>query len=53
MGCEWRERVYRLTYELDGDGDGIGFLVETAYLIDGGRATVAVDFSARGLRQSA
>jgi hypothetical protein len=40
-------------YEVTGDGDGVEFLVETALLIDGERATSTVVFAARGLRESA
>ncbi len=53
MCCDWCDRAYRWTYKLDGDGDGIEFLVESAHLIDGGRATTTVVFSALGLQETA
>ena len=52
MCCEGCDRAYRWTYELCGDGDGIEFLVETAHLIDGGRATSTVVFSALGVQEA-
>ncbi len=51
-GCDRCGGVYRWSYALDGDGDGVEFLVETALLIDGGRRTSTVVFCAPGIRES-
>jgi hypothetical protein len=40
--CERCAAVARLSYELDGDGDGVEFLVETAQLLDGCETTSTV-----------
>lgn len=40
--CERCAAVARLSYELDGDGDGVEFLVETAQLRDGCETTSTV-----------
>lgn len=50
--CDRCGGVYRWTYELAGDGDGIEFLIETGHLIDGGRTTVEVVLTAPGLHES-
>ena len=51
-GCERCSRVLRWSYAVDGDGDGIEYLVETGHLIDGGRMTSTVVFCAPGLHES-
>ena len=50
--CDRCADVYRWTYELSGDGDGIEFLTETAHLIDGRRATTTVVLTAPGLHET-
>jgi hypothetical protein len=43
--CSRCGAVYRWSYELCGDGDGIEFLIETAHLFDGERTTTTIVFS--------
>lgn len=50
--CERCGSVYRWSYELNGDGDGIEFLIEIGHRIDGGRTTSSVVFCAPGLHES-
>lgn len=50
--CERCSGVRRWTYQVDGDGDGIEFLVETGHLVDGGRTAETVVFAATGLGES-
>lgn len=49
--CDRCSAVFRWSYELAGDGDGVEFLVETGHLIDGGRRTSTVMLAASGLRE--
>jgi hypothetical protein len=50
--CTRCDAVDRWSYVLDGDGDGVEFLVETGHLVGGGRRTETVVFCAPGLRES-
>ena len=50
--CERCAAVYRWTYRLGGDGDGVEFLVEVGHLVDGGESTRTVVFVAPGVRES-
>ena len=44
--CDQCGDIDRWTYELDGDGDGVEFLVETGHLIGGSRVISTVVFRA-------
>ena len=46
--CESCSRTAGWTYVLDGDGDGIEFMVETAHLVGGGHAESTVVFVLSG-----
>jgi hypothetical protein len=46
--CARCAAVARWSYELEGDGDGIEFLVETAQLLDGCESTSVVVYRHQG-----
>lgn len=45
--------VDRWTYQVEGDGDGIEFLIETGHLVGGGRTAATVVFAASGVGEAA